>query len=71
MISSAESGGRVLRSAGRIADGGREIADQENHPVAQILEVFHLAQQHSVPEVQIRSGGIKAHLHCQRDSAAQ
>ena len=49
----------MLRHAG-------EIANQENDSVAEILKVFQLAEQHSVTEMQVGSGGIKAGLRTQR-----
>ncbi len=52
-------------SAG-IADQPREIADQEDHPVPQVLEVPHLAQQHGVAEVDVGRRGVEADLDHER-----
>ena len=51
---------------GRIADQAGEIADQENHRVAEILKMFELADQNGVAQVDVRRGGIEARLHAQR-----
>ncbi len=53
-------------AAGGVADHAGHIADQKNDGVTQILKVFHLAQQHGVAQVQIRSGGIESGFHAQR-----
>ena len=53
-------------AAGRIADQAGHVADQEDHGVAQILEVLHLAEQDGVAQVQIGRGGIEAGLDAQR-----
>ena len=43
---------RTRRRAPRwVANHTREVADQENDGVAQILKVLQLAHQHGVPEV--------------------
>ncbi len=52
-------------AAGGIADQAGHVADQEDDAVAQVLEMFHLAQQHGVAQVQIGRGGIEAGLHAQ------
>ncbi len=52
-----------LRAAGRIADQGRERADDIHNGVPEILEVFHLPDQHGVTEVKIRSSRIEPDLH--------
>ena len=36
----------------------------------EILEVFHLPDEHRVAEVQIRCGGIEADLHHQRPTGS-
>jgi len=38
----------------------RHVADQEDDRVAQVLEVFHLAQQNRVAQMQVRRGGVEA-----------
>ena len=55
-----------LRGAGRIADPPGEIADQEDDLVTEVLEVSHLAQQHSVAEVDVRGARIEPDLDPQR-----
>ena len=53
-------------AARRIADQSGEVADQEDDGVAHVLEVFQLAHQHGVAEVQVGRGGIEAGLDAQR-----
>ena len=60
---------RVL--AGRIADHPREIADQKDHLVAEVLELAHLVDQHGVAEVQIGSGRIETRLDPERPSLGE
>ena len=55
--------GSVL--AGRIADGGGAVADDQGHAMAQVLELAHLAQRHGVAQVQVRAGGVDAQLDVQ------
>ena len=60
------SGGRVaLRPVGSPMRPG-EISDQENDLVAELLELPHLVEQHRVPEMQVRRGGIEAGLDPER-----
>jgi len=40
--------------------------DQENHRVAQILKVLHLAQQDGMAQMQVRSRRVEARLDPQR-----
>ena len=47
------------RPAGRVADHSGEVANQENDVVAEVLKLPHLVEQHRVPEVQIRRGGVE------------
>ena len=69
-ISSRVSGGaRTLRR--RVADHGREVADQEDHLVAKILQLAHLVQHHGVAEVDIRRGRIESELDPQRPAARE
>ena len=49
-------------TAGRVADEGGAVADDEGHVVAQVLELAHLAQGHGVAEVQVGGGGVHAQL---------
>ena len=55
-----------LRSTRRVADHRREIADDEDHRVTQILEVLHLADEHRVTQVQVRRRRVEADLHDER-----
>ena len=57
------AGGRAARG---IADQAGDVADQEDHRVAQVLEVLQLADQHGVAEVQVGRGGIESGLDAQR-----
>ncbi len=56
-------------AARRIADHRREIADQEDHLMAQILQLAHLVQDDRVAEVQVRRGRVQAELDAQRCAA--
>ena len=56
---------------GGVADHAGEIADEEDHLVAELLELAHLVEQHRVPEVQIRRGRVEARLDAQRHAAQQ
>jgi len=51
-----------LRSSGGIADQTGEITDEKHHAMPEVLEVFHLAQQDRVPEVQVGRRGIEANF---------
>ena len=63
LLGELRAGGLLARG---IADAGGEAADQEDHPVAELLEVPHLAQQHRVAQVEVGRGGVEAGLHGQR-----
>jgi hypothetical protein len=52
---------RRVASTG-VADESGHVADQEDHGVAEILKVLHLAQQHSVAKVEVWRGGIESRL---------
>jgi len=52
-------------AAGGVADQPGHIADEKNHRVAEVLKVFHLAQQHGVAQVQVRCGRIEADFDAQ------
>ena len=52
--------------AGRVADHPREIADEEDDPVPELLEVLHLPHDHGVAEVDVGSGRIEADLDRER-----
>jgi len=53
-------------AAGRIPDGGREVADQEDHGVTKILELAHFVQHHRVADMDVRRGRVQAQLDSQR-----
>ena len=57
--------------AGGIADHAREVADEELHPVAELLEVAQLVDHHGVPEVQVGRRGIEPELDAQRRAARE
>ena len=61
--------GRVL--PGRVADHAGEIADQEDHLMAQLLELAHLVEQHRVAQVQIGRSRVEARLDAQRAAARE
>ncbi len=65
-----ELGARRLL-AGGIADERGEVADQEDHAMAELLEVPHLAQQDGVPEVEVGSRGVEAGLDGERLAGAR
>ena len=54
------------RPAGGVADHAGEVADQEHHGVAHVLEMLHLAEQHRVAQVDVRGGGIEPRLDDER-----
>ena len=62
----ARQGRARLGLAGGIADHRREIADQKNRRVAQVLKMFQLAQHDGVAQVQVGRGRVHAQLHAQR-----
>jgi hypothetical protein len=68
-ICSRVSGGRVDIAAGRVADHRCEIADQENHVVAQILQLTHLVQYDGMAQMQVWRSRIQAQLDAQRLAA--
>ena len=55
--------GRV--AAGRIANGGRKVTDQEDHRVAEILQLTKLIEHHRVTDVNVGSRGIQTELATQ------
>src|SRR5438132_6183705 len=57
--------------AGWIADHAGEIADDENHPMAELLEVLHLPDHHGVTEVKVGRGGIEADFDSERLAARE
>ena len=61
--------GRI--ATGRVTDQSGEVADQEDHFVAKLLERTHLVDQHGMPEVQIRRGRIEAGFDAQGRTALQ
>ena len=64
-------GGTGLGAAGGVADAAGEVTDQEDDLVAQFLKVAHLVHDHGVAQMQVGSGGVKAHLHAQGRAAFQ
>ena len=54
-----------------IADHGRTVADDENHGMAEILKMLHLADEDGVAEVQVRGGRVEADFHAQRTAEGQ
>ncbi len=57
-------------AAGGVADAGGAVAHDEDHVVAHVLEVLHLAEEHGVAQVQVGRGGIEADLDFQRPADA-
>src|SRR5262245_45209993 len=55
-----------LRLAGGISDHSREVTDQKNHLVTEVLKLFHLLDQNRVTQMEIRSRGIEAGLNFER-----
>src|SRR5207247_10209499 len=56
-----------LRDAGRVPDHAGEIADEEDHLMAQVLEVLQLVYEDGVPEMEVRRGGIDGSLAAGRE----
>src|SRR5207302_11033978 len=52
-------------ATGWIADHASKVADDEDYGVAHVLEMFQLAQQDGVAEVQVGSGGVETCLYAQ------
>ena len=52
-------------AARRITDQRREIADQKNHLVAQILQLPHLVEHHRVADVNVGCRGVQTQLDTQ------
>src|SRR3990170_4962342 len=55
-----------LRLPGGVADHPGEVADQEDHLMAGLLEVLELLDEDGVAEVQVRRGGVESRLDAQR-----
>src|SRR5207247_8830156 len=55
-----------LRDAGRVTDHAGEIADEEDHLMAKVLEVLQLVDEDGVPEMEVRRGVIDAGLAAER-----
>jgi len=51
-----------LRTPGGIADHAREVADDDDHLMAEVLEVAQLSQHHRVAQMKIGRGGIEPQL---------
>src|SRR3546814_7107899 len=58
-------------SSDLVANHSGEIADQEDHLVAEVLELPHLVEQHGVADVQVRRGRVEAGLDPQRPARLQ
>ena len=54
------------RATGRVTNHTREVADQENDRVSEILKMFQLAHQHGMTEVKVGRSGIESGLDAQR-----
>jgi len=57
--------------AGRVTDHPGEVADQEDHPVPQVLELPHLVKKHRVADMQVGRGRVETGLDPQRAALAQ
>ena len=60
-----------LRAARRVADHRREIADDEDRLMPEVLELPQLREPDGEPEMDVRRRGIDAQLHVERLAAAQ
>ena len=58
-----------LGATGRIPDERGERTDHVDHGVPEILKVLHLPNEHRVTEMEVRRGGVEAHLHDERPAA--
>ena len=58
-------------AAGRIADRGGEVADEQHRLVAEELELAEFFQGHGVAEMDVRRGGIDAEFDAQRAAEAE
>ena len=56
----------MVVAPGGIADHRGEVADQEDHLVAEVLHLPHLVQHNGVTEMDVRRGGVEAELDAQR-----
>ncbi|MNI26967.1 hypothetical protein D3C73_806880 [compost metagenome] len=56
-------------AAAGVADGGREIANQEDDVVPQVLQLAHLVQHHRMAQVDVRRGGVQPQLDAQRHAS--
>jgi hypothetical protein len=56
--------GRI--APGRIADRSREVADQENDTMAEVLQLPHLVEHDRMAEMQVGRCGIEPQLDAQR-----
>ena len=55
--------------SGGVADHGREIANQENRGVPEVLKVLELTKDHGVSEMNVRGRWVHAEIHAQRLSS--
>ena len=62
--------GRQRRTGGvaarRIANQGREVTDQKDYLMAQILQLAHLVEHHGVTQVDVGGRGVQTQLDAQR-----
>ena len=49
----------------RIADGGREVAHEEDHLMSEVLELTELVEHHRVPDVDVGRRGVEPELAAQ------
>ena len=67
-------GGEHLAGGGLaagVADLGRPVADDEDDPVTEILELAQLSQAHGVSEVDVSAAGVEAHLEAEGSARIQ
>src|SRR4030095_2563504 len=58
-----------LRASRRIADHAGEVADDDDHLMAEILEVAQLAQDDRVAQMKIGRGGVEPQLDLERSAS--
>src|SRR5439155_818634 len=54
------------RTPARVANQGREVADDQHRLVPEVLKLAQLLERHRVPEMNVRGGRIHPELHAQR-----
>jgi len=58
----------IVAAAG-VADHRREVADEKNDVVAQVLQLAHFVQHHGMPQVDVGRRGIQSQLDTQRHAS--